>query len=305
MKIFKLKHITLICGLMLHSVARLFAEDASIFLDLSKSHDFKIVRDTGVFIRDFPGDKGYYVIHAKSIRVRFPGGNELSQKVRSLTANLNEFDQIDFMRFYGPGMPTDVAYAVAKGYFASYGVSTDELDKWFEDNKNKGREGMAFQGGGPTNHYPSFGIEITSAVNPLYPWKVSVGLGWKNIRKREQGRDEKWGEQNNPRLPEGMAVLSLDPPDGKVYDPMDAYKHLAGRQEALDKKLGQIRGPDGRLIHVEKPENREAKPNSLPPRNEKPDKVSPFAAMALIGTCILFALAVWYFIKGRKHDDSE
>ncbi len=163
---------------------------------------------------------------------------------------------------------------------------------------------MAFEGGGPMNHYPSFGIEITSAINPLYPWKVSTTLGWKNVRKREQGRDDQWGALNNPPLPEGMAVLSLDPPDGKVYDPMDAYKHLAGRQEALDKKLGQIRGPDGRLIRVEKPENREAKPNSLPPRNEKPDKVSPIAAMALIGTCILFALAVWYFIKGRKHDDS-
>jgi hypothetical protein len=302
MKNLKLKYIVLICALLFQSASQISAENASIFLDFSKSHDFQIVRNTGVFIRDFPGDKGYYVIHAKAIRLRLPGGREISQRVELCTMNVNNDNQIDFIYFHGQGMPTEVAHKITHNFFKAYAISPGDLNSWFEVNKKKGREGMAFQGGGPPNHYPSFGVEITSAINPLYPWKVSTTLGWKNVRKREQGRDDKWGELNNLPLPEGMASLSLDPPNGIIYDPMDAYKHLAGRQEALDKKHGQIRGPDGRLIRVEKPDSRELKRNSPPPQNEKPKKIPLSTVTALIFVCILFTVSIWYFFQKRNYN---
>ena len=276
--------------------------DASIFLDFSKSHDFQIVRDTGVIIQDFPGDKGYYIIHAKALRIRLPGGNELSQNVRSLTVSVNKFGKIENIDFYGPGLPTDVAYVVAKKIHEVYTIPQEQLKGWFEKNKNLGWNGLTFSNTSRAC-YPTIFLEINSAVNLLFPWKISTEISWGTFGKEEQGRDEKWGELHNPRLPEGMAALSLDPPDGRIYDPMDAYKHPAGRQEALDKKLGQIRGPDGRLIRVERLENREPKTNPPAPHKKKQDRGFPIAAMALIAICILIAVVAWYLFKCRKDVD--
>ncbi len=240
-----------LCLAFLIASARHAGAEEPVVLDFRHSHDLQIVRDAGIIRQDFPD--GLTTLAVTHLRLLLPGNNEIQMDhVKHAVIRVSKAGELESLYFHGGGYPADVAYEIAKKLHMAYDIPLKRLEDWIEENRGTEWGKRSFSNG-YRHCYPIVHLEITSAVNRLYPWKISFSLNWNPLAQSDASRDEAWGWENNPRPPEALRRVSLNPADGRQYDPMDAYRDLAGRQEALDKKLGQVCGPDGRLIRAEKP----------------------------------------------------
>ena len=69
---------------------------------------------------------------------------------------------------------------------------------------------------------------------------------------RNDDRNEIWGKANNPKPPLGLETVSLNAPSGKTYDRFEEIRELNEKSAEFDRQMGQVRGPDGRIIRDSK-----------------------------------------------------
>ena len=134
-------------------------------------------------------------------------------------------------------------------------------------------------------------------MNTKYPWMIRMSFSW-NVDDDDK-RDESWGKTNNPKPPSGLALVSLDSPSGKIYELKDAYAHLIKEQEALDRRLGQVRDANGHLI------NPPSTPQpSAPKKAQEPKAVTTSGESTSSTPWSIIAVAalglLWLLLKNRK-----
>ncbi len=267
--------------------------DNLVELDFTRSHDLESVLDAGLAVREFPDSQGRtFMLSPQEVLLHLPGGLSIQQRITHGSMDADEKGNLSSLNLYGDLMPIEEAFRTAKRVHFALGKPTTNLEKWFVENQGKGevREGESFPFGDNTGRYPSLHFTIRSSMNTAYPWAFSFSMGW-NLLPRNKDRDESWAASNNPRPPEGFENLSLNPPSGRIYDGKDAYRHLVGRQEEVDRIHGQVRGPDGRLIEppsVPEPEER----SELPGLDSDTENPGLFPSLWIIGGVLLLGVVV-------------
>lgn len=287
-------------------VARLFAADFSF--DFRESHNLGEVLEnphTLPLLED-RGERGkiFYIKNA-SIEVILPGGQTIRTTSQGLMIDVTPEGTITVFKISGPIMPLDEVYEASKILYSVFDVPHDRLEKWKSIADSEGSSAQTVLGGNYDGMYPPVYINVIHSVNKLYPWTISLSFGWNQIKNDQ--RDEAWGRKNNPKPPPGLEVVSLEPPSGKSYDRSDAWVDANRRQEELDKKLGQVRGPDGQLISSPQdlPKERAEKSRSsidVKPTDVIIEKSSPFPWWSIVSSIgiLVFALTIWLQLRNSK-----
>lgn len=241
-------------------VARSFAIDFSF--NFQESHNLEEVLENSdqLPILEDRGENGkiFYTANA-SIQVILPGGQIIRTTSQALMVDVAPSGDIIVFKISGPIMPLDEAYEAGKKLYSAFSIPHDRIEEWKFKADLEGSSAKTVLGGNYDGIYPPVYINIMHSMNKLYPWTISLSFGWNQLKDDE--RDEAWGRENNPKPPPGLEVVSLEPPSGKTYDRSDAWVEANRKQDELDKKLGQVRGPDGHLISG--PQN---------PPQERPEK---------------------------------
>jgi hypothetical protein len=291
---------------ILLSVARLFAADFSF--DFRESHNLDEVLENSdqLPILEDRGENGkvFYTANA-SIRVILPGGQIIRTTSQALMIDVTPEGNITVFKISGPIMPLDEVYETSKILYSVFGVPHDRLEKWKSIADSEGSSAQTVLGGNYDGMYPPVYINVMHSMNKLYPWTISLSFGWNQIK--DDQRDEAWGRENNPKPPPGLEIVSLEPPSGKTYDRADAWVEANRRQDELDKKLGQVRRPDGQLISgpQDPPKERAEKPRSsvaVKPTDVITEKSSPFPLWIIVSSIgiLIFALTIWLHRRNSK-----
>lgn len=252
------------------------------------------------------GDKSYYSKKSEII-ISLPSGQKVATKTQSLKVQAKADGTLIYVRILGPIMPLDEVYEGVKKLYSAFSIPHDRLEKWKSIADSEGGSAKAMLGGNYDGMYPPVYINATHSMNDLYPWAISLSFGWNQLE--DDQRDEAWGRENNPQPPPGLEVVSLEPPSGKTYDRADAWVEANRRQNELDKKLGQVRGPDGQLIGGPQvlPKERADKPRSsvaVKPTDVNTKKSSPFLWWIIPSSIaiLVFALAIWLHRRKSKRN---
>jgi hypothetical protein len=270
------------------------ATHAQVVLDLQKQHTLQQIKASGVKLRGFEGDPGFYVIEDTNVILKLPGGQELRSKLQHGSFKVKDNGMLSSLEIHGPVLPDDEAYQVALKIHQALGIPADRLEQWKLAIPAKGRDAPNFSHANK-NYYPDLFFEMGDSMNPRYPWYMIIELGWNALPG--DNRDETWGATNNPKPPPGLEKLSLDSPSGKTYERKEAYAHLKKEQEELDRRLGQVRGADGQLIN---PPPTPKAPQSKPPPmlSEEPTLSTPWSIIVVL--IVAAAGLLWLLLKRRS-----
>jgi hypothetical protein len=267
---------------------------AQVVIDFQKQHNFDQVKKSGVKLRSFEGDPGFYTIEATDLVLKLPGGQELRSKLQHGSFKVKDNGILSSLEIHGPVLPDDEAYQVALKIHQALGIPADRLEQWKLAIPGKGRDAPNFSHANK-NYYPDLFFEMGDSMNPRYPWYMIIELGWNALSG--DNRDESWGTANNPKPPPGLEQLSLDSPSGKTYDRKEAYAHLKKAQEELDRRLGQVRGGDGQLINPPPtPKAPEVRPAPTP--SEEASSSTPWSIIVVL--IVAATGLLWLLVKKRK-----
>jgi hypothetical protein len=267
---------------------------AQVVVDLQKQHTLEQIKASGVKLRGFEGDPGFYVIEDTDVILKLPGGQELRSKIEHGSFRASTNGVLTSLEIHGPIMPNDEAYEVAKKIHHTFHIPTDRLEQWKSAIVGKGRDAPNFTNAN-NDYYPDVFFEVGDSMNPLYPWYMRIEVGWNALS--DDKRDESWGTANNPKPPPGLERVSLDSPTGKTYDRKDAYAHLKKQQDELDRRLGQVRDASGHLVNPQPPAPKktpEAKPSAP---SEEPTSSTPWSVVLLLIVAAIGLL--WLLLKKR------
>lgn len=268
---------------------------AQVVIDLQRQHTLDQVKKSGVKLRSFEGDPGFYTIEATELVLKLPGGQELRSKLQHGSFKVKDNGVLSSLEIHGPVLPDNEAYQVALKIHQALGIPPDRLEQWKLAIPGKGRDAPNFTHANK-DYYPDLFFEMGDSMNPRYPWYMIIELGWNALPG--DNRDESWGAANNPKPPPGLERLSLDSPSGKTYDRKDAYAHLKKEQEELDRRLGQVRGANGQLINPPTPPKApEAKPTASTP-SEEPTSSTPWSVVVML--IVVATGLLWLLLKDRK-----
>lgn len=250
------------------------------------------------------GGKSYYSKNLETL-ILLPAGQKLQTKTQSLKVQSDVDGNLQYIQILGPIMPLEDVYQASKSLYSAFSIPHDRLEKWKREAEAAGHDAKSVSAGDHNGIYPSVYIETLDSMNRLYPWTISFSLSW-NILSKDK-RDEAWGQENNPKPPPGLEVVSLEPPSGKIYGRADAWVEANRRQVELDKKLGQVRGPDGQLISGPQnlPKERAEKPRSsvavkpIDVITEKSFQI-PWWIMVSSIAILAFALTIWLRLRKSK-----
>jgi hypothetical protein len=236
------------CIFLVISLVLFVARGQEVRMDFSRSHtlnDIVGLELMRLFQTSKNGDKSYFSTNPE-ILISLPSGQKIVTKTQSLEVRAKADGTLIYVRILGPIMPLDEVYETSKILYSVFGVPHDRLEKWKSIADSEGSSAQTVLGGNYDGMYPPVYINVMHSMNKLYPWTISLSFGWNQIK--DDQRDEAWGRENNPKPPPGLEIVSLEPPSGKTYDRADAWVEANRRQDELDKKLGQVRRPDGQLI---------------------------------------------------------
>lgn len=269
-----------------------YAVNAQTRIDLRHSHDVRQILSTGLNYKETPDFDGRKVIDIERSDLVFilPGGLSLQVKARRCSLTVNANGKIRTLTLHGQILPDEEAYQVALKLHQAFTIPTDRLEGWRLGIVGKGRDAPTFSTG-KKEYYPHIFIGMQSSMNTLYPWYLMIELGWN--AEADDTRDERWGDANNPRPPEGLERVSIDSPSGRTYDRKDAYVHLFKAQQELDEKLGQKRDSKGRLISS--PISSVTSPSVLE-KAGAPLWSKVFGILSLL----LSSALVWWFLRSKK-----
>ncbi len=230
-----------------------YAVDNPILLDFSHSHYLDDVLKSGLKVKEDAAEtsirRTFTIAEGQNVLLRFPGGLELSQRNdEGGTMNVESNGILKYIYFYGQILPVEEVYPLSKQLHQALNIPLERLNDWGKNIQGKiGSQAQSYTNG-THGYYPNVDVEIRHSMSLYYPWKIGITLGW-NIDDEAKNWDEKWGEAHNPRPPIGLEHISLNSPSGKTYSRKDEFRELNAKQEALDKKLGQVRDAEGRLVH--------------------------------------------------------
>jgi len=252
-------------------ILRQFSHGEVIKMDFTKSHTLEDIKGLEVFNmyqRSVDGDESYYAKDV-NLSISLPGGQQIGTATQSVMIRARADGSIHNIELLGPIMPQEEAYNAGKRLYSAFSIPYERLENW--------RMAVEAEVGAPKTvanaqglYYPHIFIEIRHSMNRLYPWTILMSLGW--IDEDEEKHNESWGLENNPRPPAGLETVSLEPPSGRTYSRADAWDEANRRQEELDKRLDQVRGPDGQLIEYAERSNRD-RPDRRPQlQDEEPSR---------------------------------
>lgn len=295
----RIKQIVLVFGL-----SYCVTHGQEIQIDFRDSHTLKDIVGLEImklFETSKNGERSYYGKNLE-ILVFLPSGQQIQTETQSLKVQSNADGSLKYVQILGPVMPLTEVYEAGKTLYDAFGISTQRLEKWHPKAEAAGHDAESVSNA-QANYYPHVFIEIVDSMNRMYPWSISMSLGW--IDEDPERHSEAWGRENNPKPPPGLEVVSLEPPSGKTYDRADAWVEANRRQEELDKKLGQVRGPDGQLISGSQdlPKERAEKPRSsvaVKPTDVITEKSVPFPWWLIASFVVIFVLALAGWLKARK-----
>jgi hypothetical protein len=203
---------------------------AQIVIDLQHEHTLRQVKASGVTLRSYDGDKGFYTMAPGNIILKLPGGQEIQSKITDGSLRARDDGVLTSLHLLGPILSDNEAYEVALKVHRAFGIPTNRLEHWKSAIVGKGRDAQGFSNGNKA-YYPDFFIQMASSMNERYPWFMLIELGWNGLPGDD--RDEAWGAANNPKPPPNLKRVSLDSPSGRTYDRKDAYVYLWKVQEHL------------------------------------------------------------------------
>ena len=246
-----------------------YAADNPILLDFSRSHNVDDVLHSGLKLRedtwpDFE-QRTFTIMDGQNVLIRLPGGLELQQRIDNGGSMISGRDgKLVILSLNGKILPANEAYQVALQAHQALNIPSEKLEEWKKGIEGKiGSQANSYLN--RTDYYPGHSIEVQHTASLLYPWKIGFELGW-NVSPKEKNRDEKWGEAHNPKPPPGLEHISLDSPSGQTYTYAEENRELNSKQAALDKKLEQVWGPDGKAHVI---------PKTLPNTAEKTQTLTP------------------------------
>ena len=216
-----MRHLPLTFILLLPSAA--FAETHVI--DLSESHRKEAVTESGV---EFTvTDPWISPEEGEDIRLVFPGGREIEFRVNRGDFRIQDDGEMSYASLYSELMPAEEAAEVMRSFKRSIGQSTEDVDRWMEEvDQGKHYQRLAFDplsAGTGWNHYPAISLRAKSSLAPVYEWELSFYVQW-----TPDFFPEDWGEEkaaiHNPKPPEGLERISLNPPSGKFYSRKEAFE---------------------------------------------------------------------------------
>jgi hypothetical protein len=279
----------------------------TIEMDFRDSHTLENIRGLEkmkLFQTSTNVEKSYYSENFE-VSILLPADQKIQTKTQSLKVQAKADGTLIYVQMLGPIMPLDEAYEAGKRLYSAFSVPHDRLEKWKSIADSEGSSAQTVLGGNYDGMYPPVYINVMHSMNKLYPWTISLSFGWNQIK--DDQRDEAWGRENNPKPPPGLEIVSLEPPSGKTYDRADAWVEANRRQDELDKKLGQVRGPNGQLISgpQDPPKERAEKPRSsvaVKPTDVITEKSSPFSLWIIVSSIgiLIFALTIWLQRRNSK-----
>lgn len=291
----RIKQIVLVLSLLFSVV---YGQEIQMdFRDSHRLEDIAGLESMKLFQNSEEGDKTYLAENV-TISISFPSGQKVLTKAQSLKLQAQPDGTLRYIRMVGPIMPLDEVYEAGKKLYSAFSAPLDRIEEWKSQADLEGRSAKTLLGGNYEGIYPPVYINLIHGMNKLYPWAISLSFGWNQLENDQ--RNEAWGRENNPKPHPGLEVVSLEPPSGKTYDRADAWVEANRRQDELDKKLGQFRGPDGQLISEPK--------NLSTERPEKPraaiiaksndvitEKIIPFPWWLILGfiAILVFSITVW------------
>lgn len=269
-------------------------------LDLSRSHfisDF-LASDVSYYESSLGDQHRDYLLKAQSIEVRLPRGRSIAMNLRTgfVADNLLRQGTIGEISLDGPILPEAESKQIAEEFIRLFGLPASTIDTWRIDDQ----EIKVFSTEVP-NHYPRIGIVVSGTMNPKYPTCVRIVLSW-NLLPKNADQDEEWGWKNNPPPSPGLERISLDAPSGNVYDGRDAFVDHRRRQAELDRRLGQVRGPDGRLIATPKPPRPPRRPPE-PDRDEEASARRGWHWLVLLASVV--GIVYWWRCRRRRSSRSR
>ena len=283
----------------------LFAVDFSF--DFRESHNLRQVLanpDQLPLLEDRGKSGKIFYAQNATIEVILPGGQKVETSSQALMIDVTPDGTVTVFEISGPIMPLDDAYEAGKKLYSAFGIPTHRLEKWRSEAVAAGHDAESVSNA-QASYYPHVFVKIVDSMNRMYPWTISMSLGW--IDENPEKHSEAWGHENNPKPPPGLEIVSLEPPSGKTYDRADAWVEANRRQDELDKKLGQVRGPDGQLISdpQDPPKERAEKPRSsvaVKPTDVITEKSSPFPLWIIVSSIgiLIFALTIWLQRRNSK-----
>jgi hypothetical protein len=295
--------------LLIASLATSVSSGQEVRMDFRNSHtlnDIVGLESMKLFQTSENGDKSYFSKNSKII-ISLPSGQKIVTRTQSLNVQAKADGTLIYVRIFGPIMPLDEVYQASKTLYSAFSIPHDRLEKWKPEAEVAGHDAKSVSSA-QSAYYPHLFIEILDSMNRFYPWTISMSLGW--IDENPVKHTEAWGRENNPKPPPGLEVVSLEAPSGKTYDRADAWVESNRRQDELDKKLGQVRGPDGQLIRgpQDLPKERVEKPRSsaaVEPTDVITEKSNPFPWWIIVSSIgiLVFALTIW-LQRGNSKSDS-
>jgi len=246
------------------------------------------------------GDKSYFSENTEML-ISLPSGQKIVTKAQSLKVEAKANGTLIYVRILGPIMPLDEVHEAGKKLYNAFSIPHDRLEKWKSIVDSEGSSAKTMLGGNYDGMYPPVYINVIHSMNKLYPWAISLSFGWNQLE--DDQRDEAWGRENNPKPPRGLEVVSLEPPSGKTYDRADAWVEANRRQDELDKKLGQVRGPDGHLISgpqnppKERPEKRLENPSENKIEKQTTESSSLLQRMWWLVLLPLSLILTWFLSR--------
>jgi len=271
---------------------------AQTYLNLADGHNLEAVLTTGLKYKESSrGDKRrHFSLEPQNLVIDLPGGATIQSKI-DIGSMTSQSGKLLFIEITGGILPDDEAYQVALTVHKAFGIPVGRLNEWRDTIKGKGRDAPTFSNA-QNGNYPNVFIEILSSMNTKYPWMIHMSFSW-NVDDDDK-RDESWGKTNNPKPPSGLAQVSLDSPSGKIYELKDAYAHLIKEQEALDRRLGQVRDANGHLINPLPSAPKKApepKPTTSTPSKE-PASSTPWSVIVIL--IVAASGLLWLLLKKRS-----
>ena len=284
--------------LLLFIVLAALADAQVLKFDFSDSHELEkaVGNMAQLKLLENKGKHGKeYFASNMQVEILLPGGQVITGNLEHLGISVFTSGLISNFRMQGPPMPVDEAYESGKVLYSAFSIPHDRLEAW-RPNAGTGRDVKSVMAGNGRKYYPSINIEIRPSFSERYPLNTSFELSWNILR--DDDRNESWGKANNPKPPPGLERVSLNAPSGKTYDRLEEIRELNEKSAEFDRQMGQVRGPDGRIIRESKRPQADKRSLDLPKNHSSADHL--FWLWVVIAGFAITALSVWKLKRRRS-----
>lgn len=212
------------CQLFAALVAALFFTQCSspefsstqVELNFEKNHSEDVVTSSSLRYRKFSsGLFNTLFFEYQPIRIVIPGGRTFTQKVELGNVDIKN-GQLYRIKTAGGPMPIEQAKLVGEIFHQQFQLPNEKLAHWYEQNKAKGRSIEPYSISANLRTYPRVSFAIRPSMNRLYNCKIALQISWD--WKKQKHMNEELAEMKNQPPPDGMELISLEPPSGKTYD---------------------------------------------------------------------------------------